>query len=57
MKVKAAYVDKSNPEYDDITLDQTYDCLGISPYGNAKIIDDAHEENYLLLGEFEIIEE
>ena len=57
MKVKATYVDKSNPEYDDITLDQTYDCLGISPYGNAKIIDDSYEENYLLSGEFEIIEE
>lgn len=57
MKVKATYVDSSNPEYDDITADKIYTCLGISPYGNAKIVDDAFEENYLLCCEFEVIEE
>lgn len=41
---------------EDFTKGQVYECFSISQSGNAKVIDNKREENYLLSDDFEIVE-
>lgn len=42
---------------EDFTQHQIYECFWIGPTGNAKVIDNVRDENYLLAGDFELIED
>ena len=42
---------------EDFTKGRVYECFWIGPTGNAKVIDNDREENYLLFGEYELVEE
>lgn len=55
MKVKCIQI--QNTPVEALTLGKVYECTGISPYGNAYIIDDEGEESILYVREFEILED
>lgn len=40
----------------DFTQGKIYECFSVSSCGNAKVIDNQREENYLIAGDFEIEE-
>ncbi len=40
----------------DFTVGEIYECFWIGKTGNAKVIDNQRDENYLLFGEYEIVE-
>ncbi len=41
----------------DFTVGEIYECFWIGKTGNAKVIDNQRDENYLLSGEYEIVED
>lgn len=44
------------PTDSDFTKHEIYECFSINSRGTAKVIDDERDENYLLIGEYEIVE-
>lgn len=41
----------------NFTKGEIYECFSINPRGTAKVIDDERDENYLLIEEYELMEE
>lgn len=44
----------TGPSTDEFIQGQSYECFSITKSGNAKVIDEQRDENYLLKGEFRI---